>query len=295
MRLDFQNKNFEEILLEFRTQDLKELDFIEIVVSETFIEKYGYKSWIDFASIFYLKMLTPIKEKDTIILPFKTLNKKSSFHEDKGDSTEKYGIDSDFFNIDKTSLVSFTYYYQKALEFIDIKSKQSILNLGINKADEFKIIKNLIPDSFTQKEFLGIDYSKSAIEFAKEEFCYNNVRFLCKDINKLEELNLGKFDLIVSIGTLQSTNINFKVTLSYLVQNLLSDTGSIILGFPNSRWIDGENIYGAVAPNYNFSEMSLVVKDIYYAKKYLQQKKFRVTITGKDYLFLRARKIGLNK
>ena len=35
-------------------------------------------------------------------------------------------------------------------------------------------------------------------------------------------------------------------------------------------------------------------KDIYYAKKYLQQKKFRVTITGKDYLFLRARKIGIN-
>ncbi|MGE4473070.1 MAG: methyltransferase, partial [Sulfuricurvum sp.] len=32
-------------------------------------------------------------------------------------------------------------------------------------------------------------------------------------------------------------------------------------------------------------------KDIYYCKKYLQQKKFRVTLTGKDYLFLTATKI----
>ena len=292
MILDYRAKSFTQILLDYSTRDLSKFEKIKIKVKESFIEQYGYKSWVDFAQLNYLKMLTPIKENDDIILNFKKLNKDNSFHMDKGTDEEKYGIKSEFFNIDKTTQVSFLCYYQKALEFIDLDSKKRILDLGINKADEFKVIKDMLTDDkFTNKEFIGIDYSKSAIDFAKKSFEYPNVKFLAEDINKLNDLNLGQFDLIISIGTLQSRNINFKTTLSYLVQNMLSDTGSIIFGFPNSRWIDGENIYGAMAPNYNFSEMSLVIKDIYYAKKYLQQKKFRVTITGKDYLFLTARKI----
>ncbi|MEA3289058.1 MAG: methyltransferase, partial [Campylobacterota bacterium] len=47
----------------------------------------------------------------------------------------------------------------------------------------------------------------------------------------------------------------------------------------------------AVPPNYNFSEMSILYKDVQFCKKYLQQKKFRVTITGKDYIFLTATSI----
>jgi hypothetical protein len=50
-------------------------------------------------------------------------------------------------------------------------------------------------------------------------------------------------------------------------------------------------IYGTKAPNYSFSELSLVLKDIHFCKKYLQQKKYRAVVTGKDYLFLSARKI----
>jgi hypothetical protein len=76
-----------------------------------------------------------------------------------------------------------------------------------------------------------------------------------------------------------------------IIQNYLYKNGSIILGFPNCRWIDGEMITGAKSKNYSFPEMSVLVKDIYFCKKYLQQKKFRVTITGKDYLFLTATSI----
>ncbi|MEA2019584.1 MAG: methyltransferase, partial [Campylobacterota bacterium] len=38
-------------------------------------------------------------------------------------------------------------------------------------------------------------------------------------------------------------------------------------------------------------EMSNLYKDVNFCKKYLQQKKFRVTITGKDYIFLTATSI----
>ena len=237
-------------------------------------------------------MLTPISKDDTVILKFKKLNQQSSFHKTADKSSEKYGVDSEFFNIDKNSQFSFLYHYKKALEFIDIQSKQKILNIGVNKGDEFKVIKEMLSSSsFNKKEFIGIDYSSSAIEYASENLPYKNMNFLCEDINQIDNLNLGKFDLIISIGTLQSVNIDFKKTFMNLFQNYLESNGAIILGFPNCRWIDGEMVYGAAVPHYNFSEMSTVIKDIYFCKKYLQQKKYRVTITGKDYIFLTARKI----
>ena len=107
----------------------------------------------------------------------------------------------------------------------------------------------------------------------------------------MAELNLKKADLLISIGTLQSSGLNFKLLFMDLIQNYLEDKGSVILGFPNCRWIDGESIYGAKAANYSYSEQSVLYKDVYFCKKYLQQKKYRVTLTGKNYLFLTATSI----
>ena len=86
--------------------------------------------------------------------------------------------------------------------------------------------------------------------------------FLVHNINDLESLNLERFDLIISVGTLQSTSINFKLIFMSLIQNYLKKEGAMILGFPNCRWKDGEMIYGAKAKNYSFSEMSLLYKDV---------------------------------
>jgi hypothetical protein len=76
-----------------------------------------------------------------------------------------------------------------------------------------------------------------------------------------------------------------------IVQKQLSRKGAIILAWPNCRWVDGEMIYGAKMKNYPFSEMSNLYKDVNFAKKYLQQKQFRVTVTGKDYIFVTATSI----
>ena len=58
--------------------------------------------------------------------------------------------------------------------------------------------------------FVGIDHSKTAIEYAEGLFEEKNVKFYAEDINYLDTLNLGKFNLLISIGTLQSPSINFK-------------------------------------------------------------------------------------
>ncbi len=294
MPVSLKHKNTSEILAYFSNGDFKDGEIIELELLKTDVERIGYKAFVDLAQLFFMRLLTPqVSESGSVVLRFEKLRQNNSFHCSES-STEKYGIESDFFNINKTAQFSFLYHFQKALEFVNINDKNRVLNLGINKGDEFGVIQEMLSDDmWSAKEFVGIDYSASAIKYAQKEFANeSNVKLLCGDINKLQEYNLGKFDLLLSIGTLQSSNIEFNKTFMELYQNHLEKGGAVVLGFPNCRWIDGEMIYGAKAPNYAFSEMGLVLKDIHFCKKYLQQKKYRVVITGKDYLFLSARKIG---
>jgi hypothetical protein len=264
-----------------------------IIEDQTYIYR-GYKAWIDLAELLMCKMLTHKESSYPLVtIHFKKLESKSSFHLDtKGQKEEKYGVNSHFFEINKMEEPAFLYYYDQALTNVNIKNRSRILNLGVNRGDEFKVIKNrLDTNKYKNIEFVGIDHSKTAIEYAKTQFKENNVAFYTEDINQIDRLNLDKFDLLISIGTLQSPSINFKPFFMSLVQNYLTNNSAIILGFPNSRWIGGEMIYGAKAPNYVMSEMSLLFNDVMFCKKYLQQKKYRVTITGKQYIFLTATKI----
>ena len=281
-------------IIEWITTQLLSIAPREIISFEVLNQEYsarGFKYWVDLANILKSKMLMPKDIDDKyILIRFQKLNLENSFHNSK-DTTEKYGVDSKFFEIDKSNEASFIYYYLQALKNVDISNKKRIINLGINRGDEFEIIQELIPQNSI--EFVGIDYSKSAINYAKNRFQSNKFRFFQDDINSLDYNKLGKFDLLITIGTLQSVNSNFKLLFMELFKNLLSKEASLILGFPNSRWIDGELIYGAKAPNYPYSELSILFNDISFCKKYLQQHKYRVTITGKDYIFLTATRIGL--
>ncbi len=254
----------------------------------------GYKIWTDLAELLMCKMLTPkVSSYPLVTLCFQKLETQSSFHLDRqSPKEEKYGTKSHFFEINKMEEPAFLYYYNQALTNVKVEERTRILNLGINRGDEFEVIKNrLNTNKYQNIKFVGIDHSKTAISYAETLFTEDNVHFHTEDINTLDTLNLGKFDLLISIGTLQSPNINFKPFFMSLVQNYLEKNGAIILGFPNSRWVGGEMIYGAKAPNYAMSEMSLLYNDVIFCKKYLQQHKYRVTLTGKQYVFLTATKI----
>ncbi len=256
----------------------------------------GFKTWMDLSELLMCKILMPKEgEYPLITLRFKKLETDSSFHlNNNNKKEEKYGVDSQFFEIHKMEEPAFLYYYQQALTNVKLENRTRILNLGVNRGDEFEVIRNRLDNqTYQSMEFVGIDHSKTAIEYAEGLFKEENVTFYAEDINNLDTLDLGKFNLLISIGTLQSPSINFKPFFMNLVQNYLEKDSAIILGFPNSRWIGGEMVYGAKAPNYVMSEMSLLFNDVIFCKKYLQQKKYRVTITGKHYIFLTATKIGL--
>ena len=211
----------------------------------------SYKSWSDLAEILFCKMLVIHLYENTVILKFQKLNKLDSFHNDLNDEkNEKYGENSTFFRINKNEEPVFVYTYLNALKNVKIEEKRNILNLGINKADEFEVIKKLVDEKIlNEMNLVGIDYSKSAIEYSKNRFPDENFTFYNHDINRLNELDLKKADLLISIGTLQSSGLNFKLLFMDLIQNYLEDKGSIILGFPNCRWINGEMIYSAKEAN----------------------------------------------
>ncbi len=293
--LEKELKNNDYVIIEILNPSIKDDIYAGeklIIDNQEFIYR-SFKSWSDLAEILFCKLLILGLQENKVQIKFQKLNKTESFHNDVNDEkNEKYGEDSTFFRINKNEEPSFLYAYMNALTNVKIEEKKEILNLGINKADEFEVIKNLLDEeTLNQMNLVGIDYSSSAIEFSKKRFPSENFTFFNHDINKLEQLNLKKADLIISIGTLQSSGLNFKLLFMDLIQNYLQDKGSIILGFPNCRWINGEMIYGAKAANYSYSEQSVLYKDVYFCKKYLQQKKYRVTLTGKNYLFLTATSI----
>lgn len=267
----------------------------KVTIDDTDYLYRGYKAWVDLAELLKCKMLTPeVSTYPLVTLTFKKLL-DTSFHTEYK-TTEKYGTTSHFAHIHKMEEPAFFYYYNQALDNVKVENKTDILNLGINRGDEFKVIKNKLNiNKYKNIKFVGIDHSKSAIAYAKNLFCEKNMTFYTEDLNNIDSLNLGHFDLLISIGTLQSPSINFKPFFMKLVQEYLTKDAAIILGFPNSRWMGGELVYGAKVPNYNMSELGHLLSDVMFCKKYLQQKKYRVTITGKQYLFLTATKINTIK
>lgn len=252
----------------------------------------SYKAWSDLGELLFCRMLTPIIiSVHTVQITYEKLDLNDSFHH-SGAKEEKYGVKSRFAAIHKNEEPAFLSPYLKALRSVRVGDRKRILNLGINTGDEFDLIRSILSDEeYRHIELVGIDHSTSAIEQARKRFSEGNATFHVHDINNLVSLELGRFDLIITIGTLQSPGIEFKPLFMQLVQEYLTPNGGLILGFPNCRWMGGEMIYGAKAPNYPYSEMTLLYKDVYYCKKYLQQKKFRVTLTGKDYVFLTGTKL----
>lgn len=263
-----------------------------ITVENTSYLYRSYKAWNDLAELLFCRMQTPKSVTEyTVTITYEKLDLSDSFHTSEA-KKEKYGTASRFASIHKNEEPTFLSAYLRALRSVKVGEKKRILNLGINTGDEFELIRQILTcEEYQHLELVGIDFSQSAINVARERFTEGNTLFYVHNINDLSALNLGRFDLIITIGTLQSTTLEFKPLFASLVQEYLTKDGAIILGFPNCRWMGGEMIYGAKAPNYPYSEMSILIKDVYYCKKYLQQKKFRVTLTGKEYLFLTATSI----
>lgn len=244
-----------------------------------------WRVWFDLAEKLECRLLRPeVFSSSHVIIHLETLLQQEL--RIKPRDREKYGAGSDFSRIHKLEESAFLLDYLEALERIALKAGARVLSLGVNSAEEFRVFDYL--GTSTQLSFVGIDHSRTALELAKQQFPKANYRFIEADIHDLGSLELGQFDLVMSLGTLQSPAIDDRSLLRQLVQDYLRPQGSLLIAFPNAKYLDAELLYGARMKNFSQADMSLLIKDTAYYRKYLHQHHFKVFITGKYYLLITA-------
>ncbi|HEY0190955.1 MAG TPA: class I SAM-dependent methyltransferase, partial [Kofleriaceae bacterium] len=155
-----------------------------------------------------------------------------------------------------------------------------VLDLGVNTGDELRLIERAAPGAHG----VGVDHSASALAEARRRF--PTFEFREADLGALAGLGLGRFDLVISLNTLQSAGIDDRAVLRQVVQDHLAPGGAVILGLPNSRYAGGEVSYGARMKNFREPELGLLIKDVAFYRKYLQQHDRQVFVTGKHYLLV---------
>lgn len=242
--------------------------------------------WLELAERLGCRLHTPERDGNLVKLSLSKLGVASWHGENSmAESGDAYGQDSGFARVQKLEEPTFWLDYTEALERVALKPQSRVLSLGVGRGDELVPFETLFADY--DLSFVGIDHSASALGSARERFPDDNYRFIQADLGE-RGLELGRFDLVVSIATFQSPGVQGHTLIREVVQHHLSEHGSLILALPNCRYRDGEISYGAKLKNFTQPELSLVVKDLAFYRKYLQQHRFRVFVTGKYYLFLTA-------
>jgi trans-aconitate methyltransferase len=249
--------------------------------------------WLDLAERLGLRLRTPrsLDDGTRLRLTFEPLDRGAQIR-GANPGSEKYGTQSDFARIRKSEDPAFVLDLREALQRVaaaPLAEAPRVLYLGCNTGDEIELVRALSP-RLRAAQHVGVDHSASAIAAARQRFAADKtITFHEADLAVAEPLaSLGRFDLVVSIGTLQSGALDDRDLLRRIVQDSLAPRGALILGIPNCRYVDGEVEYGARMKNFRQPELGLLVKDIAFYRKYMQQHHRQVFVTGKHYLFVTA-------
>lgn len=249
------------------------------------------RSWCDLAEAHGCRLLTPRPIDATHVqLRFERLGEEAPWHRDGqsaegGSASERYGSASAFARVQKLEEPAFLLPLLEALGKLRLSAGGRVLVLGVNRGDEVDVF-SWLPD-LPALSFVGIDHSQTAIAEARRRHGSARSRFLVADLNQLPA-ELGTFSLVLCIGTLQSPGVDDRALLRRLVQEHLEPDAALVLGFPNCRFKDGEVVYGARTVNLREPDLSLLVKDLGFYRRYLHQHRFRTFISGKYDLLLTA-------
>jgi SAM-dependent methyltransferase len=250
----------------------------------------SWRVWLDLAGRLGLRMATPRRvDAATLELRLERLDERARWQAAEDvPASERYGRDSGYARISKLEDPDLVIDLDDALTRAGLPAAPRILELGVNRGDSLALIVALRPALVDAAEFVGVDHSASALALARERFAGPRRRFIAADVNALASLELGEFDLVLAMGTLQSPGVDDRALLRQIVQRQLAPTGALIVGVPNCRYLDGELLHGARQKNYSQPELGLVIKDIAFYRRYLQQHRRTVHVTGKHYLLVTA-------
>jgi trans-aconitate methyltransferase len=236
------------------------------------------RAWLDLAERLGLHLATPRREPPLVVLRFSPLPPEAEALD--VEPTERYGAGSTFARIHKLEDPRFVLDLREALARARLPANARVLDLGVNTGDELDLVYAAMPDAV----ITGVDHSASALAIAARHPRFTAV---CADLAAAVAGDLGgRFDLAISIATLQSPGIDDREVLRRVIQDHLTPTGAVILGIPNGRHVGGDISYGARMRNFAQPELGLLVKDVAFYRKYLQQHHRQVFVTGKHYVFV---------
>jgi trans-aconitate methyltransferase len=260
----------------------------KIILQETNYYHRSFSTWLNLAESLNCRLMCPVPlDKDFVQMTLRPLDIHSNWHCESASGEEKYGQASLYSRVDKREDPYWLRDYREALGVAQLKAGQSLLSLGVNRGDELGVLSDWFPEIEPELVCYGLDHSPSVIEHARSRFSPSRYYFDCVDITQPWTRNL-QCDVLISLATLQSAQFDGYAVFRHWFQHHLKPTGTVILGFPNCRYSDGQLVYGAKTKNFRRPELSLLLKDLSYFKKYLQSHKKKVSITGKYSIFLTA-------
>lgn len=231
--------------------------------------------WVDLAERLGMRLCTPRPAAPPAIeLRMERLGTR---YAPRGDAPERYGAGTEFQRISKLEDPWFLLDLEEALARVGLAPGARVLELGCNTGDLFALLPR-------DARVVGVDHSASALDVARLH--HPAAELVLADVAHLPPL--GRFGLVIAIGLVQSGALDDRALLRYVVQELLAPDGAVIVGWPNCRYVDGEIAYGARIRNLSEPELGLVVKDIAFYRKYLQQHRRRVFVTGRYELLVTA-------
>ena len=240
-----------------------------------------YQVWLDVAERLECSFLTPVARGEMVELRLRGSAGGSRVREG---SVDRYGASSEFQRVDKLEDPYFLEDMLAALARVRLKDGARVLDVGVNSGKELRLLELAYPGR--EFEVVGVDVSESALEVARAR--YPRYSFVQLDVNALPDPQLGRFDLIVSVGTLQSQGVERDRVFRSLLRDHLAPGGSLILGLPNCRYEGGRVSFGARMLNYRQPELSLLLGDLALYRRHLQKHGFRVHVTGKYEVVLTA-------
>jgi hypothetical protein len=256
------------------------------------VHVHDWQCWVDVASLLECRLQTPERlENGWLRLWFLPLDTNDSWHHlPVSDPTEKYGMGTPFFELDKLEEPHFQTELREGIEGLNLQPGERILILGAHKGDEIRLLEEVVgPELFAALEVVAVDHCFSAVEVGRQRWREQpQVTWHCMDLHDVVGLGEHNYALVIAVGTLQSPEVRDRELLKWLVKEGSQERNALLIGFPNSRYVQGALKYGAEMKNYATSEGSLLLKELSYYKRFLQQQRYRVRVKGKYYQFVMA-------
>lgn len=258
-----------------------------------------YQTWLDLAQSLGYSLLTPRSAPE--LEPMIRLRMRVLGHRDWHSSSlpsghaEKYGAESHFARLNKAEEPHFHQHLLTCARWVGLNEHTRVLSLGVNSGAELKLCLSALSleqqAQLSEDQWVGIDHSASAIERARDLYNEPHFSWRVADLRALDDLSLGKFDLIICLNTLHSPLIDERQELKRWVSGHLHERGGIIISLPQSRYVETQQLYGDHGFHAAQLRPSKSLKMVTSMQRYLQQHRFEVHTRGKYTLFMSARRL----